>query len=148
LPGDDENFWAGGNMDGKRESRHMYFDVNNKDIRKGNLTLPVLDKEVFKKIGLIDERYFMYLEDVDFCLSARKAGFLIGLSPRVIVDHKQSASFKKPTDKLKISFVSHLKFILKWLKFPQNLFPLGYQLLFYPYLYVLWTIHALRHRGD
>ena len=30
---------------------------------------------VFKKIGLFDENFFLYWEDADFCLRARKAGF-------------------------------------------------------------------------
>jgi len=108
----------------------------------------LIKTEVFKKIGLIDERYFMYLEDVDFCLSAREKGFKVGLTMNSIVEHKQSASFKKPTDKLKISFISHLKFVWKWIEFPKNVISLGYQLVFYPYLYCLWTIHDWRHRDD
>ena len=121
----------------------------SKDFRRGEFVTfacALIKTEVFKKIGLIDERYFMYLEDVDFCLSTRKAAFDVGVTTRAIVDHKQSASFKKPTDKLKISFVSHLKFIWKWMKFPRNVIPLGYQLLFYPYLYCLWSIQSFRHR--
>jgi GT2 family glycosyltransferase len=31
--------------------------------------------DVFKKIGLLDEDYFLYWEDVDFSLRAKKAGF-------------------------------------------------------------------------
>jgi GT2 family glycosyltransferase len=31
--------------------------------------------EVFDRSGLFDERYFMYTEDVDFCVRAAKAGF-------------------------------------------------------------------------
>lgn len=43
-------------------------------------------KCVFEKIGLFDERFFMYFEDVDFCLRAKKAGF------KVIVDDKVEAT--------------------------------------------------------
>ena len=32
-------------------------------------------REVFEKIGLLDEGYFMYFEETDFCLRAKKAGF-------------------------------------------------------------------------
>jgi len=34
-----------------------------------------LRRELFDKIGGFDEDYFMYDEDVDFCLRARQAGF-------------------------------------------------------------------------
>ncbi len=35
----------------------------------------LVKKEVFKKIGLFDENFFLYWEDVDFSLRAKKAGF-------------------------------------------------------------------------
>lgn len=106
----------------------------------------LIKTDVFKEIGLIDERYFMYLEDVDFCLSARKAGFEVGLTTEAVVDHKQSASFKKPTDKLGISFVSHVKFISKWYKGFARVFALLYVAGLYPYLYVLWSAHIWKQK--
>lgn len=35
----------------------------------------LIKKEVFKKIGLLSEDYFLYYEDADFCLQAKKEGF-------------------------------------------------------------------------
>jgi GT2 family glycosyltransferase len=35
----------------------------------------LIKKEVFKKIGLFSEDYFLYYEDADFCLRAKKDGF-------------------------------------------------------------------------
>lgn len=106
----------------------------------------LIKAEVFRKVGLLDERYFMYLEDVDFCLTARKAGFRILLDAGVVVDHQTSSSFAKPTDKLPISFRSQLIFINKWLEFPKNILALGYTLIFYPYLFLLWTYHGRARR--
>lgn len=106
----------------------------------------LIKTEVFRKVGWLDNRYFMYLEDVDFCLSARKAGFRIILDAGVVVDHRTSSSFAKPTDKLPISFVSQLIFINKWLVFPKNILALGYTLVFYPYLFLLWTYHGWTKR--
>lgn len=37
-------------------------------------------REVFEKAGLFDGTYFAYHEDVDFCMSARKAGFSVVLA--------------------------------------------------------------------
>jgi GT2 family glycosyltransferase len=34
-------------------------------------------REVFERIGLLDGAYFAYHEDLDFCISARRAGFAI-----------------------------------------------------------------------
>lgn len=105
----------------------------------------LIKSNVLKKIGLLDERYFMYFEDLDFCLRASKAGFKLYLDQSTIADHQTSASFSHPRHKLKINFLSHLKFINKWLPFPRNLPPLIYHSLHYPYLYLLWTYHHWKY---
>ena len=52
---------------------------------------------VFERIGLLDEGYFMYYEDVDFCRRARQAGIPILHWPTARVVHLrgQSSSVKK-----------------------------------------------------
>ena len=49
-------------------------------------------KSVFEKIGLFDSRYFLYLEDDDFCFRAKKAGFGIVYAPAGKVWHLNSGS--------------------------------------------------------
>lgn len=49
-------------------------------------------KEVFKKIGLLDERYFLYWEDVDFCRRAIKAGFRVVFVPQAKLWHANAGS--------------------------------------------------------
>lgn len=51
-----------------------------------------VSKSVFDKIGFFDERYFLYLEDMDFCHRARKAHFKIMYEPRAIIWHKNAGS--------------------------------------------------------
>lgn len=50
--------------------------------------------EVFEKVGLLDERYFLYLEDVEFSQRVKKAGYKIMFVPKAIVWHKVSQSSK------------------------------------------------------
>jgi len=38
-------------------------------------------REVFEKIGLFDPKYFLYLEDNDFCQRAKRAGFKVIYAP-------------------------------------------------------------------
>ena len=52
----------------------------------------LIKKEVIKKIGLFDERYFLYFEDADYCLRASKAGYKLAIVPEAMVDHAVSAS--------------------------------------------------------
>lgn len=55
-------------------------------------------RQVFQKIGKLDENYFMYLEDVDFCQRAKNAGFKMACIPRSIIWHVNSGSTSGPGD--------------------------------------------------
>lgn len=49
-------------------------------------------RQVFKKIGLLDEPFFLYLEDTDFCLHAKKMGVEVMYNPSLIIHHCNSSS--------------------------------------------------------
>jgi len=49
-------------------------------------------REVFEKVGFFDDRFFLYLEDLDFSLRAIKAGFKILFIPQAVVYHKNAVS--------------------------------------------------------
>lgn len=52
-------------------------------------------REVFDKIGLLDERYFILYEDVDFFIRARNAGYKMVFAPQAKMWHKGSKSLSK-----------------------------------------------------
>lgn len=52
----------------------------------------LISREVFERIGLLDEDYFCYLEDVEFCLRASRAGYPVTYFPDVKVCHYCSQS--------------------------------------------------------
>jgi len=52
--------------------------------------------EVFKKIGIFNEDYFLFYEEIDLCRRARKAEFNIGWCPGSIVYHKNSITIGRP----------------------------------------------------
>jgi N-acetylglucosaminyl-diphospho-decaprenol L-rhamnosyltransferase len=47
----------------------------------------MIRREVIDKIGLLDEGYFMYFEDSDYCRAARAVGFRIRYFPKARVVH-------------------------------------------------------------
>ncbi len=49
-------------------------------------------REVFERVGFFDQRFFLYLEDLDFCLRVVKEGFKIIFIPQALVYHKNAAS--------------------------------------------------------
>ncbi len=65
----------------------------------------IVRREVFEKIGLMDEAYFMYCEEMDFCLQAHKAGWSCWYVPESRVVHLVGQSSgvtdtKKPAKRL------------------------------------------------
>lgn len=52
----------------------------------------MVKKKVFDHVGLLNEDYFLYLEDLEFCQRAKLAGFKVGFNPRCYLWHKVSVS--------------------------------------------------------
>jgi len=52
----------------------------------------LLKRRVLEKLGLLDERFFIYWGDTDFSLRIRKAGFRIAVAPGAHIWHKVSLS--------------------------------------------------------
>ncbi len=52
----------------------------------------LVPRQVFETIGLLDEAYFLYLEDTEFCLRASQAGFPAVLALNSKVFHKGGVS--------------------------------------------------------
>lgn len=57
----------------------------------------LIKKEVIQTIGLFDERFFIYYEDSDFCLRARRAGFKVVAVRNARVWHKITSVFGAKT---------------------------------------------------
>jgi GT2 family glycosyltransferase len=55
-------------------------------------TAPLFRAELFEKIGLLDQRYESYLEDVDFGLRCARLGFSGLYVPQAVARHRGSAS--------------------------------------------------------
>jgi GT2 family glycosyltransferase len=51
-----------------------------------------------KKVGLLDERYFAYFEDIDYCRQVWKKGLKVYYLPASVITHYHGATFKKLGD--------------------------------------------------
>jgi len=49
-------------------------------------------REIFEKIGILDDRFYLYLEDLDFCLRVQSAGYSLFYDPRSILWHVNAGS--------------------------------------------------------
>ncbi|MCW1969964.1 MAG: glycosyltransferase family 2 protein [Anaerolineae bacterium] len=55
----------------------------------------LLRREAIRRAGLLDERFFMYGEDLDWCLRVKEWGYKVMYYPDVIVHHIKRASSRR-----------------------------------------------------
>ncbi len=91
---------AGGYMD-KWRALGVHYGMKKADSPKYNeakyityapTCFMLIDKEVFAKTGMMDEKYFAYYDDTDFVFRALKTGFKLYYEPFVSILHKVSSS--------------------------------------------------------
>lgn len=85
----DHTIWfSGGEVDWFRmRARHTSSNRINSDYVTGCAML--IRKDVFSKIGLFDEDFFLYYEDVDFCTRAKNVGFGVKIARDAVVCHRE-----------------------------------------------------------
>jgi len=67
----------------------------------------------FEDVGELDERFFIYDEDIDWCLRARRLGWRITYWPGAKMVHLGAASRPFMKDKTFVHFRSHLSYLAK-----------------------------------
>lgn len=91
---------AGGEIDwrhgktyhtGYHEIDHGQWD-NIRDVDYVSGCAMLIRKKVLEDVGLLDERFFLYYEETDFCMRARKRGFRVVYAPHARVWHKAFAT--------------------------------------------------------
>lgn len=74
----------------------------------------MIKREVYDKIGGIDERYFMYQEETDWGIECRKAGYKVIYNPNSTITHYKGATTKQVQVKATWYFTqSMMKFFKK-----------------------------------
>lgn len=99
--------------------RHMMLDYDHADARVVDWVLGgamLVRRAAIDDVGPMDERFFMYFEDVDWCFRMHQRGWRVVYEPRVaMVHHHRRESAKRPLGR---SFQSHvmsvLRFYEKW----------------------------------
>lgn len=102
--------WFGGgyfdNRDGKigheryniKDNEQFNSPVRNISFASGCLMLIPIG--AVQKVGLLEEKYFLYSEDTDYCCRIRKAGLNILFCEKAVIYHKVSASTGKNSDSM------------------------------------------------
>lgn len=93
-------WYAGSNMDwsniigshvGVDKVDHgQYEDSGNTELATGCCMM--VNREVLESVGLFDEKYFLYYEDADISVRAKKAGYKIMFAPKAFLWHLNAGS--------------------------------------------------------
>lgn len=79
----------------------------------------LITPEARKRVGILDERYFAYFEDIDYCRQTWKSGLKVYYLPDSVITHYHGATFKKlaneserwkkliPSSKIYHGFIKH-----------------------------------------
>ena len=89
----------------------------------------VIKREVFEKIGYFDKRFFLYFEDVDFCLRVKRADLSLSVEPQSDVTHHTLIGAQKPLVVSLHLLKSNFIFINRWVP-----------LLARPFAYFYWLL--------
>lgn len=82
------NFWSG---------RAIHFRSQAPEARIEYLTAAsmLVRRAAIESVGLFDEAFFLYWEDVDYCFRLRKAGWRLAVAGGSVVLHKESSTAGK-----------------------------------------------------
>jgi GT2 family glycosyltransferase len=127
------NLWAAGadiNLyTGSTSHRHENPPYNEAEPVDYAVAAAVLiDTDVFRDVGLIDDDFFIYYDEPEFCTRARDAGWSVWYVPVFGVAHKESNDYTHAV------FHDYYYTRNRWL-FIQKTQPLYRRLIFYPYFF-------------
>jgi len=85
--------FSGGKIDLFRGSGYHFNDDRFNQITEVSFLsgcLWLINPKLIKDIGFMDEDYFLYLEDVDYCYRAKKSNYELVYNPNSVIYHKES----------------------------------------------------------
>ena len=119
------------------------FLIDDKPV--GFVGTPAFHRAVLDKIGFIDETYYLYAEDLDFCYRAKLAGYETRCAPRAISHHCIRGTIGKKAGRLEYFLRrANLRFHLMFMSFPKLLINLFYNCIFLPIMSFTITIMQLK----
>jgi len=89
------NFWLG-------RSRHFLGPVVDEKIQFLTGASLLLRRPVLESVGLLDEGFFAYWEDSDYCFRVRKAGWRLAVAGNSRIWHRATATMEKKCERVDV----------------------------------------------
>lgn len=108
----------------KRFEKYREIPARNTDVDAVSGGFFLIRREALSNIGLMDERFFFYVEDIDISRRIKKAGWRVVIIPKAKVYHVGGASAKlRPSRTYAWHHISLFKYFMKYYPYllPLNL---------------------------
>lgn len=133
----DNNWYYGGKIDelsmsGGLNKINPSKKIFETDFVSGSLFF--ITKKAISKIGYLNDKYFLYYEDVDYCQKARLNNLKVGINSNIIYDHFENS--RNNSSKEYFLTKNRLKFVFKYGTLKQKI----YNLLKLPTLILLYLL--------
>lgn len=86
-------------------------DVREVDVVSGSFML--VRREAIARIGMMDEAFFMYAEETDWCYRFRQAGYKALFTPAGSIIHLGGASSRQAASKMRLQLSASILYFLK-----------------------------------
>jgi len=105
--GGNVNFWLG-------QGRHFESPVSDDKLQFITGASLLLRRSALNEVGLLDEGFFIYWEDTDYCFRLRRSGWRLAVAEKAKLWHKESASIRnRSARKDTLSFKSAVRFFAR-----------------------------------
>lgn len=98
--------------------RHLMADWDHATVREVDWLIGaclLVRREAIERVGLMDERFFMYFEDVDWCYRMSKGGYKVFYLPSAEMKHHHRRQSARPLDRrFLVHLLSMLRYADKW----------------------------------
>ncbi|NQV12794.1 MAG: glycosyltransferase family 2 protein [Parcubacteria group bacterium] len=126
---------------------YYMLDWLHDEIRKVNQVMGacfLVRRQVFDQIGLLDEKYFIWFEEVDFCRRAHAAGWDTYFTPDAEVIHEKGAGFNQVLSPKKQTWFNQS--LLRYFRQHESFLAYLILLSFYPTSMLLTVIASLSRK--
>lgn len=83
----------------------------------------MISRPCLEAVGLLEERYFLYFEEIDWATRARRKGFRLAYAPDAVVFHKEGGTIGSSTQKGKRSLLSEHYLVRSRILFTRKFYP-------------------------
>jgi GT2 family glycosyltransferase len=127
-----------------REEMTWWNGTDTQEVDVVNGCFMLVRRQAVEQVGMLDERFFMYAEETDWCYRFKKAGWKTIFYPNAEIIHLNGQSSRMVRAEMLVQLrISILKFIYKHYGWPSHKIACFFSTLFFAVRMPIWLIALL-----